>query len=81
MSRWYEIHGFASPIEFDRFVEYLRREVAAGYAEEVATQEDYGRGEIYGGSWYRDGETGEIWRLVPPDPPFHGLWERVSLPD
>ena len=77
MSRWYEIHAFASPSEFDLFVEYLRQEINAGYAEEVAVQDDYGRGEIFGGSWYRERDTGEVWRLVPPDPPFRGLWERV----
>jgi hypothetical protein len=80
MSRWYEIHGFSSLGEFDRFAEYLRREVDAGDAKEVAVDEDYSHGEVYGGSWYRDHETGEIWRLVPPDPPFLGLWERVVHP-
>jgi hypothetical protein len=77
MSRWFEIHGFSSLAEFDRFAEYLRREKSSGVAEEVAVDEDYGRGEIYGGKWFRDCDTGEVWRLVPPDPPFLGVWERV----
>ncbi len=32
---------------------------------------------IYGGRWFQDIETGAIWRLVQPDPPFRGLWEPV----
>ncbi len=77
MSRWFEIHGFSNLAEFDRFAEYLRHETGSGAAEEVTVDEDYGHGEIYGGKWFRDCDTGEVWRLVPPDPPFLGVWERV----
>lgn len=77
MSDWFEIDGFVSPGEFDRFVAYLAAQVAAGVAEEIRADPSYGPGEIFGGSWYRNLETGETWRLVPPDPPFLGLWERV----
>jgi hypothetical protein len=27
--------------------------------------------------WYRNTATGEVWRLVEPDGPFRGEWERV----
>lgn len=27
--------------------------------------------------WYRNTSTGEVWRLVDPDGPFRGVWERV----
>lgn len=77
MTDWYEIVGFASPGEFDRFVAYLGGQVASGVAEEVPTDPAYGPGEVFGGRWYRHKPTGEMWRLVPPDPPFTGLWERV----
>jgi hypothetical protein len=77
MSDWYEIRDFETPGEFERFVRFLRAQVEAGAVEQVPVEPDYGPGEIYGGSWYRDCRTGEIWRLVPPDPPFLGLWERV----
>lgn len=74
---WEPIRSFVSPGEFDRFVGYLREQVASGKAAEVAADPSYGPGEIYGGKWYRSLATGEVWRLVPPDPPFTGLWERV----
>lgn len=79
MSRWEEIRGFVSPGEFDRFVQYLERQIAAGVAREVDCEPDYGPGQLFGGRWFRDLESGEVWRLVPPDPPFTGVWERVRL--
>ena len=78
MNSWYEIDGFSSPGEYDRFCAYLRRQVDARVAEPVAADPQYGPGEIYGGRWYLNRETGEIWRLVPPDFPFKGLWEKVD---
>jgi hypothetical protein len=74
---WEAIKSFASPGEFDRVVGYLREQVASGIAEEVPADPSYGPGELYGGRWYRSLATGEVWRLVPPDPPFTGLWEQV----
>ncbi|WP_434148013.1 hypothetical protein ACR2R6_11900 [Methylocaldum gracile subsp. desertum] len=75
---WEEIHGFASPSEYNRFVQYIEGQVKNGHAVEVDPDPDYGAGEIYGGRWFKDIETGEIWRLIPPDFPFKGLWEAVS---
>jgi hypothetical protein len=74
---WEEIHGFASPGEFSRFVQYIENQVTAGDAEELKPDPSYQRGQIYGGRWFRDIESGEIWRLVEPDIPFKGLWEPV----
>jgi hypothetical protein len=75
---WEEIHAFISLSEFQRFMKYLEDQVDAGIVEEIEPDPDYGRGEIYGGRWFRDRKTGEVWRLVPPDIPFKGLWEPVS---
>jgi hypothetical protein len=72
-----EIHGFTSAGEYARFIEHVEARVSAGLVEEIDADEAYGRGEIYGGRWFRDLATGVIWRLVPPDLPFRGLWEPV----
>jgi hypothetical protein len=74
---WEEIHGFVSPGEYVRFVSYLEEQVASGVAREYPADPLYGKGMIYGGRWFQDTETGAIWRLLPPDPPFRGLWEPV----
>jgi hypothetical protein len=29
-------------------------------------------------NWYQCSKCKEIWRLVEPDPPFGGLWEKVN---
>lgn len=76
---WEEIRGFASPGEYERFVRYIEGQVAAGQAEEIAVDPNYGRGEIYGGRWFRDLDSSQVWRLVPPDFPFTGLWEPVLM--
>jgi hypothetical protein len=74
---WEEIHGFVSPGEYARFLRYLERQVSAGYVREVPVDPEYGAGEIYGGRWFEDLETRSVGRLIPPDPPFRGLWEAV----
>lgn len=74
----YEIHGFESPAEYSRFVDFVERQVSLGVSVEVSVDPGYGVGQIYGGRWFRHNESGEIWRLVEPDFPFRGVWERVS---
>jgi hypothetical protein len=74
---WEEIHGFASPGEYKRFVKYVEGQTASGTARELPVDPLYGVGMIYGGRWFQDVETGAVWRLVAPDPPFRGLWEPV----
>ena len=76
-SVWEEIHGFASLSEYNRFVQYIEKQIKAGFVEEIYPDPKYGRGEIYGGRWFKDIETGEVWRLIAPDVPFKGLWEPV----
>lgn len=78
-SAWEEIHGFSSPGEYDRFVRYIEQQVTAGLAREVETNPLYGKGMIFGGRWFEDAETKDVWRLVAPDFPFKGLWEPVQV--
>jgi hypothetical protein len=52
-----------------------------GDVREIKVDENYGRGLIYGGRWFEDVDTNEVWRLVPPDFPFKGLWEPVLRDD
>lgn len=75
---WEEIHGFVSPGEYKKFCAYIADQVAAGIAQERALDPNYKKGEIFGGRWFEDAETKEVWRLVPPDFPFRGLLERVE---
>jgi hypothetical protein len=74
---WEEIHGFESLGEYRRFVIYIENQVSSGYAREVYPGTDFQNGFVFGGRWFEDNGSGEIWRLVPPDFPFRGLWEAV----
>jgi hypothetical protein len=73
-----EVHGFQSPGDYLRFVQYMADFVTKGIAEEVPPDPNYGAGKLFGGRWFRDTSTGMIWRLVPPDFPFKGVWEKVG---
>ncbi len=79
MMVWEEIHGFKSLVEYARFVEYIEDQVQAGYVRELEADKNYGKGEIFGGRWFQDIETRSIWRLIPPDIPFKGLWESIEI--
>jgi hypothetical protein len=76
-SFWEEIHGFSSPGEYNGFCTY--RQVASGAAIVRTADPSYEKGKVYGGRWFEDPKTKEIWRLVPPDFPFKGLWERINV--
>jgi hypothetical protein len=71
------IPTFSTPGEFSRFEDYLAAALASGALKELPVDPDYHVGEIYGGRWFELVANGTVWRLIPPDPPFLGLFERV----
>lgn len=79
-SNWYPIHGFTTPSEYRRLVQYLETCVREGLAIEVRPDPSYRHGEVHGGRWFRDVATQIAWRLVEPDFPFRGLWEPIPPP-
>ena len=76
---WEEIHGFQSLGEYQKFVRYIEDQVRVGYAKEIVPLPDYHKGLVFGGRWFEDVDSGQRWRLVPPDFPFRGVWEPVEL--
>jgi hypothetical protein len=75
---WEEIHAFTSPGEYKKFCDYIEGQVMSGVAREQTPDPNYEKAQIFGGRWFEDIETKDIWRLVPPDFPFRGLWQRVE---
>lgn len=73
-----KISGFRSLGEFMRFTAFLEEHVTTGELQEIPADPDYHAGEIYGGRWFRVTHDGSVWRLIPPDPPFAGLFERTN---
>lgn len=72
-----EIHNFASPGELFRFQQFLANGIAAGELREIAPDSKYHSGEISGGRWFALIKDNSVWRLIEPDPPFTGMFERV----
>lgn len=73
---WEGIDAFSSPGEYRRFCTWIGDQVASGLAEQVAVQDSYA-GEMFDEKWFRCKQSGDVWRLVAPDGPFHGYWGAV----
>jgi len=75
-----EIDSFESESEYEKFLKYIEELLALGTIEEIASGPNYyeGFGEISGARWFMHKKSGNVWRLVPPDYPFRGLWKPVN---
>ena len=73
---WEKIAAFQMPSEFDRFERWIADQVGAGIALEVPVRTSRA-GSLPDEKWYRHLASGEVWRLVSPDFPFRGAFERV----
>ena len=66
---WERIDTFGSLRELDRFVVWMRRQIADGMAEEIDAPADTRE------RWFRHILTGSLWRLIPDDDPSGpGFW-------
>ncbi len=74
---WEEIHGFKSPGEFERFKRWITEAVKEGALREVSVGHPYSGSSLFNEKWYRE-PNGDVWRVVAPEPPFRGVFERVS---
>lgn len=72
------IESFRTPGEYERFVRWLEEQVDAGRLERVPVEEHYYGFTVMHEHWFRVPATGELWRLVEPDPPTYGLFGRVD---
>lgn len=82
MSIFREMHMFRQFDSWRDFYELKRmlgEAIERGYVEEVPMRRvrKVRRTE----NWYRDKETGEIYSLIPPEPPARGAWEPVDIED
>ncbi|MEK6815229.1 MAG: hypothetical protein AABY65_10875 [Nitrospirota bacterium] len=75
---WESIDDFASLGEFNRFVAWMNDQVKNGLAEETLVTSPYMGATAFEEKWFRHVATGQVWRLVWPDGPFHGLFERFT---
>jgi hypothetical protein len=73
----YAFRQFDSWRDFDELKRMLSEAISRGFVEEVPVmnKREVPRTE----NWYRDKETGDIYSLIPPEPPARGGWERVDV--
>ena len=74
---WEKIDGFQSKREFSQFVRWIEKQLKENSCEEIFvvgnTPQDWQERR------FKSRETGEIWRLVHPDPGyFPGAWGPVE---
>ena len=70
-----EIREFRSILEFERFLKYIADLVSEGDLIEVSVNDFYAG---FPEKWYQCSGSRHVWRLVYPDFPFKGLWEKVE---
>jgi len=73
-----KIPDTTDPDEYSRFCSFVEELAANRLLEEIPVDPVYNRGMIYGGRWFHCNGCNKIWRLIPPDFPFKGLWEPVG---
>lgn len=77
---WEEIHGFESPEEFEQFEKWIAEQIELGVAEQININvQSIGSCIITKERWYKHLDSGEVWRLEDPDPPFYGTFEPVKI--
>jgi len=71
------IDSLRSPGELRRFLVFLEEWVSKGELQEIPADPTYQADVLPGGRWFRVKANGSVWRLLLPDPPFTGCFERV----
>lgn len=78
--KMHEKRSFDSRREHQELRRMLSEAISRGFVEEIPAMSD---GKIWSGEqqWFRDKETGEIYRLVAPGERSLGWWARVDPED
>src|SRR5262245_44668038 len=79
LKRLHRAKHFESADEWESFNQKLQGLLQKGLIETVPVGMPYDEVSIE--IWYRDKKQGDVWRLIPPDFPGRGLWEKVEDPN
>jgi hypothetical protein len=78
---WLPIDGFESLVEFRSFERWMTGQVSGGLAKQVPVVTPYRHGDqtqVLIEIWYMHLMSRETWRLVVPEPPFNGIFRKIS---
>lgn len=70
-----EVGGFSSFPDYDSHKKIV---IDSGLFIYEPVAQRYGGVGGLDENWFKCKKCGEVWRLVEPDPPFKGMWSRVS---
>jgi len=74
---WEPIDGFKSLVDYELLRDSIREQVQLGQVDERRVAKPYSGLKTIDEHWYRCKATGEIWRIIAPDPPFPGIFNKV----
>lgn len=74
---WDPIDDFRTHGEFERFVAWMQAQVESGMVMEIPVVKPYLDAPSFTEKWFRHVASDSVWRLVWPDGPFTGIFERV----
>lgn len=72
------IDDFQSLSEFNHFVAWIHEQVRLGNVDKIPVLQPYLNASTFEEQWFREKSSGDIWRLVWPDSPFTGLFDRID---
>jgi hypothetical protein len=75
---WEAVDGFSSLAEYQSFHEWMKGQVTSGAAASVPVSKPYSGSTLWDEHWFRCLGDQQIWRLVGPDPPFRGIFKKVT---
>jgi hypothetical protein len=74
---WKALDSFESFADYERMRTSINDQIKAGEAEERRVGKPYSGLDTLNEHWYRCRATGQTWRLIAPDPPFQGIFQKV----
>jgi oxalate decarboxylase/phosphoglucose isomerase-like protein (cupin superfamily) len=80
MSVFKELHdksAFDSAWEYENFERKLKEQIKIGSIFEIPATDPVSLLAGHEEHWYKNNDTGEVYRYVPPEFPARGIWEKV----
>ena len=74
---WGRVDGFGSLAEYEQIRDSISQQIRDGHADERRVAKAYSGLKTIDERWFRCKATGDIWRLIAPDPPFPGIFQKV----
>jgi hypothetical protein len=79
---WEEVERFQSLMEFRSFERWMLGQVSAGMAKQLPVDQPYSDAHcealVLVEIWYLHLKSREVWRLVVPEPPFDGVFMKIT---